>query len=160
MRKTRQHTPQFDAFEGKVLLSTGIATPAVALHQQPAKRVILSGTLRGLPSGLTDSRGFSVTSFQVGGHVGSIGNVSGTFKLADSLIPIGRLPDLSNASLILANQKGSVVLMISASQKNHYRFKVLGGTGSDARAFGSGSVKISSKHNSFDFFIKLHSTGR
>jgi hypothetical protein len=159
MLKTRRHTPQFDALEGKVLLSTGMANPAAALHRQAAKRVVLNGTLHGLPSGSTGPQGYSVTSFQVGGNAGSMGNVGGAFELADSLIPIGRLPDLSNASLILANQKGSVVLMISASEKNHYRFKVLGGTGSDARTFGSGSVKISSNHDSFDFVIKLHSTG-
>lgn len=159
MRKTRRHTPQFDALEGKVLLSTGIANPAATLHRQPAKRVVLNGTLHGLPSGSTGPQGYSVSSFQVGGHAGSMGNVGGAFDLADGVIPIGRLPDLSNASLILANQKGSVVLMISASQKNHYRFKILGGTGSDARAFGSGSVKISSSHNSFDFDIKLRSVG-
>jgi len=85
-----------------------------------------------------------------------LGKVSGIFYLADTLIPIGKLPDLSNSWLILANQKGSVQLRIAASRTNHYRFNITSGTGSDAAATGSGSVTISSSQGSINFIIKLH----
>jgi len=158
MRKTRRHNPQFDALEGKTLLSAGIAARPAASHPHP-KHVVLNGILHGLPSGSTGPQGYSVTSFYVAGHAGSLGNVNGAFKLADPVIHLGSWPDLSNASLVLANQKGSVVLAISPSKYIHYRFKVVGGTGNDIRAFGSGTLKISSTANSFEFAIKLHSNG-
>lgn len=159
MLKTRRHTPQFDVLEGKVLLSTGMADPAIARDGQVAKRVDLNGTLRGLPSGSTGTLGFTVTSFLVGGSVSKLGKVNGAVNLADKIIPFGMLPDLSSTALVLANQKGSVVLLISPSKTNRYRFSVVGGTGEDSGATGSGSLKISSGHNSFEFKITLHSTG-
>ncbi len=158
MRNTKRHAPQFDALEGKVLLSTGMARPATAAGTHP-KHVNLNGALYGLPSGSTGPEGYSVTSFYVAGHAGNLGNVNGAVELADHVIPIGGWPDLSNASLVLANAKGSVTLVISPSKFTHYRYKILGGTGSDARAYGSGTLKISSAANSFEFSIKLHSTG-
>ena len=159
MWKTKRHTPQFDSLEGKVLLSNAVARPAAALHRQAIKRIALNGTLDGLPSGSSGPQGYSVSSFFVSGHTGAMGNVNGTFQLANRVIPIGRWPDLSNARLVLANQKGTVVLKIAPSRRNHYHFKIQGGTGADARAAGSGSLKITSIRNSFDFIIKLHSGG-
>jgi hypothetical protein len=157
MLKTRQRLLQFDSLEGKVLLSTGMADPATTVHRDRAKRFLLNGALHGLPTGSPGPDGYSVTSFSAQGHVGSMGKVSGTFYLADTFIPIGKLPDLSNSWLILANQKGSVQLRIAASKTNHYRYKIISGTRSDASATGSGSVTISSGQGSINFIIKLHS---
>jgi len=157
MLKTRRHVLQFDSLEGKVLLSTGMADPATTVHREKVKRFLLNGALSGLPTGSPGPDGYSVTSFSAGGHAGSMGKVNGTFYLADTLIPIGKPPDLSNSWLILINQKGSVQLRIAASKKNDYRFNITSGTGSDAAVTGSGSVTISSSQGSINFIIKLHS---
>jgi hypothetical protein len=158
MLKTKRRLLQFDSLEGKVLLSTGMADPAMTLHRERAKRFLLDGALHGLPTGSPGPDGYSVTSFAVGGHVGSMGKVTGKFYLADTLIPIGKPPDLSNAWLILADQKGSVQLRIAASRTNHYRFTITSGTKSEASATGSGSVTISSGRGAINFIIRLHSS--
>jgi len=158
MFKTKRRLLQFDSLEGKILLSTGMADPATTVHRDRAKRFLLDGALHGLPTGSPGPDGYSVTTFSAGGHAGSMGKVSGTIYLADTLIPIGKPPDLSNAWLILANQKGSVQLRIAASKTNHYRFTVTSGTSSDASATGSGLLTISSSQGSINFIIKLQSS--
>jgi hypothetical protein len=155
MLKTRRYTPQFDALEGKLLLSTGSAHPAT--HRQPPKHIGLTGTLKGLPSGFVGPKGFTVTSFVVSGHAGSMGNVIGPVELADPIIRVGRLPDLSNARLILSNDNGSVVLELAVTKRNRHHFKIVGGTGKDVRAVGVGSAKVTSARNSFNFTFTLYS---
>lgn len=157
MTRARRRSLAFDSLEGKILLSTGMADPAATVFQHRRPRFHLNGTLLGLPSGTSGPDGYSVSSFSVGGHVASLGNAGGAFYLSDTFIPIGKLPDLSKASVVLANQNGSVHLTLQASRTHHYLFTIISGTGGYSRASGSGKLTISSSHNSLDFIIKLHS---
>ena len=59
-----------------------------------------------------------------------MGTVHGSFSLADSFIPIGKLPDLAGASLTLENSKGTVQLAIAQTKKHDYKFTIVSGTGS------------------------------
>ena len=159
MANTRQRTLQFDSLEGKILLSTGMADPAATIYQHKAPRFHMNGNLYGLPSGTSGPDGYNVTAFPIGGHVASMGNVGGSFYLSDTFIPVGKLPDLSKATLILSNPNGSVHLTLDSSRTHHYRFTIISGTGDDTWASGSGKLTISSSRNSLDFKIKLQSKG-
>ena len=159
MANIRQRALQFDSLEGKILLSTGMADPAATVYQHKAPRFHMNGNLYGLPSGTSGPDGYSVTTFPIGGHVASMGNVVGAFYLSDTFIPIGKLPNLSKATLVLANQNGSVRLALNSSRTHHYRFTIISGTGNDTWASGTGKLAISSSHNSLDFKIKLQSKG-
>jgi hypothetical protein len=155
MARIRQHLLGFDLLEGKVLLSKGMADPAAIVHQQRALRFHLNGTIKGLPAGISVPDGYIVSSFFVNGHVASMGNVSGAFYIADTYIPIGKLPDLSKASLVLANQKGSVRIALNTSGSHHYKFTIMSGTGIYTYASGKGHLTISATRHSPDFIIKM-----
>jgi hypothetical protein len=159
MANTRQRTLQFDSLEGKILLSTGMADPAATIYQHKAPKFHLNGNLYGFPSGTSGPDGYNVTAFPIGGHVASMGNIGGSIYLSDTFVPIGKLPNLSKATLILFNQSGSVHLTLNASRSHHYRFTIISGTGDDTWASGSGRLTISSSHDSLDFKFKVQSKG-
>lgn len=158
MANTRRRTLQFDSLEGKVLLSTGMADPAATIYQHKASRFRMNGNLSGLPYGTSGPDGYSVTMFPVEGHVASMGNVGGSFYLTHTFVPVGKLPNLSKATLILGNQNGTVRLTLNSSRGHHYRFTIESGTGTDTFASGTGKLTISSSH-SLDFKIELQSKG-
>jgi hypothetical protein len=159
MVNTRRRALQFDCLEGKVLLSTGMADPAATVFQHKTRKFHMNGQLQGFPSGTSGPDGYSVNAFAVSGQIASLGNVGGSFFLSNTFIPIGKLPNLSKANLILSNQNGSVHVTLNASRTHHYRFTIVSGTGDDTWASGSGKLTISSRHNSLDFKIKLQSKG-
>jgi hypothetical protein len=157
MLKTKRRTLQFDSLEGKILLSTGIADPAASVHRQVAKRILLNGALYGIPSGTTGPEGINVSTFSVAGHTVSMGNVSGSFTLANTFVPIGKRPDLGNATLTLTSPKGSVQLAIAPSKTKLYHFTITSGTNHAAAATGSGTLRMSPTQGSIDFVIIVHS---
>jgi hypothetical protein len=157
MARTRQHVLEFDSLEGKVLLSTTIADPAATVFQQKAHHFRLDGTLYGIPSGTAVPNGFLVSSFIANGHVSSMGNVEVAFFLKHTYIPTGKLPNLSKASLVLINQKGTVNISLDATGSHHYKCTVMSGTGTYTFASGIGKVTISAGHKSPGFTIKLQS---
>jgi hypothetical protein len=157
MLKTKRRTLQFDSLEDKILLSTGMADPAATVKRDAVKRILLNGALYGIPTGSTGPEGFSVSTFSVGGHTASMGNVSGSFNLADPVVPLGKRPNLGNASLTLTNRKGSVHLTIAPSKTNLYHFTITSGTDHYATAIGSGTLSISPTQGSINFAIIVHS---
>ena len=159
MANSRRRALQFDSLEGKVLLSTGMTDPAATIYQHKTPRFHMNGNLYGLPSGTSGPDGYSVTAFAVGGHIASMGNVVGSFYLTNTFIPIGKLPNLSKATMFLSNQSGSVHVTLDSSRTHNYRFTIISGTGDDTWASGTGKLTISSTHNSLDFKIKLQSKG-
>lgn len=160
MLNVTRYTPRFDCLESKVLLSDGLPRPATAVQQSVVRHFALSGTVGGLPWGTAGDGGYRVVSFLVEGRAGTMGKVSGSFALANTFVPSGKLPDLADSTLLLANRKGGVDLTIQASKANRYTFKVAAGSGAYISAFGSGTVTIKASPNpsSLDFIIKLHST--
>jgi hypothetical protein len=157
MLKTKRRTLQFDCLEGKVLLSTGMADPAATVRRDVVKRLLLDGALYGIPSGTTGPEGYTVSTFSVVGHTASTGKVSGSFNLADSFVPIGKLPNLGDASLTLTDLKGSVQLTIAPSKTDLYRFTITSGTNHYADATGSGTLMIAPTQGTINFVIMLHS---
>jgi hypothetical protein len=160
MSKTSRRTLEFESLEGKVLLSSGMANPATSVFKHKTLRFHLNGNIAGVPSGTVGASGYLVSSFPMAGHVASMGNVSGAFYLMHTFVRFGKLPDLSKSSLVLANQKGSVAIALSASGSRHYNFKIMSGTGTYTFASGSGTLKISASSNSLDFIIKMQSSSR
>jgi hypothetical protein len=157
MLKTKRRSLQFDSLEGKILLSTGIADPAATVKRDVIKRFLLNGALYGIPTGSTGPEGYNVSSFSVGGHTASMGNVNGSFNLANTFVPIGTRPDLGNASLTLTNGKGSVQLAIAPSKTKLYHFTIISGTNHYAAATGSGTLTISPTQGSINFVVMVHS---
>jgi hypothetical protein len=157
MSKTTRRTLEFESLEGKVLLSSGIAIPATSVFKYKALRFHLNGSVAGIPSGTVGPSGYLVRSFPLAGRVASMGVVSGGFYLTHTFVRFGKLPDLSKASLVLANQKGSVAIALNASGSRHYKFKIMSGTGTYTFASGSGTLAISASRNSLDFIIKMQS---
>ena len=86
-RRTRR--PAFESLEGKILLSTGMADPALAVHRAKVQRFSLNGTLKGIPFGTIQQAGIFVTAFFVTGSPRSMGKVSGSLNLADPLLSPG-----------------------------------------------------------------------
>lgn len=158
MLKTKCHLLQFDCLEGKLLLSTGTADPAVTKHHDTIKRFVMTGSLSGLPNGSPGVAGYTETSFPVAGHLASMGSVNGSFSLADPFIPIGKLPNLTGASLTLENSKGTVRLAIAQAKKHKYKFTIVSATDSYAKVSGSGTVTISSIQSDLDLVVKMQST--
>jgi hypothetical protein len=156
MSKTTRRALQFDSLEGKILLSTGMGDPAAAVYRQKTVRFNLSGTISGTPSGVAGPDGYVISSFPVSGHVASMGNVSGAFYLQYTFVGYGKTPDLSKAVLVLANQKGSVHISLSASGSRHHTFMVMSGTGTYTYASGKGHLEISASGHSLAFVIKFH----
>jgi hypothetical protein len=158
MLKTKRRLLQFDSLEGKVLLSAGMANPAAIKHHDTVKPFVMTGSLSGLPNGSPGVAGYTETSFPVAGHLASMGRVNGSFSLADPFIPIGKLPDLAGASLTLENSKGTVQLAIAQAKKHKYKFTVVSGTDSYAKASGSGTMAISSIQSNLNLVVKMQST--
>jgi hypothetical protein len=157
MLKSRRRSLQFDSLEGKVLLSAGMADPAVTVHRHVSKAFTLNGSVHGLPTGSFVSQGLDVSSFLVSGQLGSMGKVGGTFLLSDRLVPHGKLPDLSNSLLILTDKKGSLLLGINPSHTNHYSFAIIGVTTGFISVTGTGSLAIAPNPHSDTLAITLHS---
>jgi hypothetical protein len=160
MSRTTRRTLTFDAMEGRVLLSTGMADPAAAVHRDKAQisHVMLNGTLVGIPFGTVGPSGITVTSFNLTGKAKSMGKVSASLALNDTLIAPGGPPKLSNATLTLSNAKGSVQIKMAASPSNRYVFIVTAGSGNFASAYGSGTAVISYKQHKHEYQITLHSS--
>ena len=158
MLKTKRRLLQFDSLEGKVLLSAGMTNPATTEHHDTVKPFVMTGLLSGLPNGSPGVAGYTETSFPVAGHLASMGRVNGSFSLADPFIPIGKLPDLAGASLTLENSKGTIQLAIAQAKKHKYKFTVVSGTDSYAKASGSGTMAISSIQSNLNLVVKMQST--
>jgi hypothetical protein len=158
MLKTKRRLLHFDSLEGKLLLSAGMADPAVTKHHDTVKPFVMTGSLSGLPSGSPGVTGYTETSFPVAGHLASMKKVNGSFNLADPFIPIGKLPDLAGASLTLENSKGTVQLAIAQAKKHKYKFTIISGTDSYAKASGSGMMAISSIQSNLNLVVKIQST--
>ena len=66
MSRTTRRTLAFDAMEGRVLLSSGMADPAAVVHRAPAQvpgqpaQFLLNGTLKGIPFGTVGPDGITV----------------------------------------------------------------------------------------------------
>jgi hypothetical protein len=157
MLRSHRRVLQFDSLEGKALLSVGLADPAVAVHRATVRKFVLNGTLHGLPSGSAGSDGYTISSFSLTGHLGSMGNVRGTFLLDDTFVPIGKLPDLNNSLLIVTNQKGSLLLSIEAKKINRYRFDIVAVTSRYESVSGAGSLVVSSSRGSLDLSLTFRS---
>src|SRR5213592_2341187 len=114
MPKTTRRTLGFDSLEDKVLLSTGMADPATT------RGLYLKGVLTGVYNPNGSPNGVVVSTFTVKGSAGSMGKVKGTLALAKPLTPGGK-PDLSAATLTLANRQGRVQLSIGTSSAKYYQ---------------------------------------
>jgi hypothetical protein len=157
-----------------VLLSTGVATKSTVVQsdQLQGLHLELNGTLHGnktvliLDTGAPLSAdsgiiGGSISYFDTSGRVTSLGKVSGSFgpnKATD--FAAGTVPNLSNLTLELANHAGSVRLTLAPSATNRYQYKVTGGAGGYADAYGSGSLTITLRSGSNDYLLALKSTKR
>ena len=114
MSRTTRRTLAFDAMEGRVLLSAGMADPAKVVHlaalahrsRARVPRFLLNGTLRGIPFGTVGPDGINVESFTLVGKAQSMGKVAGSLALTNTTISPGKKPDLSNATLIVSNLQG------------------------------------------------------
>jgi hypothetical protein len=160
MSRTTRRTLSFDAMEGRVLLSSGMADPAAVVHRAKAvlRNVMLNGTVKGIPFGSVGQDGITVSSFNLSGKTKSMGKVSGSLGLVDKLIAPGGPPDLSNATVTLANARGSVQIKMAASPSNRYIFIVTSGSGAFASAYGSGTAVISYKPRLHEYQIALRSS--
>jgi hypothetical protein len=166
MSRTTRRTLTFDAIEGRILLSAGLGHPAAvahpAAHVERAKvktgPVVLNGKLMGIPFGTVSQAGITVSTFNLGGKVQSMGKVAASLALTDKLIAPGKQPDLGNATLTLANGRGSVQVKTASSPSNRYIFIVTGGTGAYASGYGSGTAVISYNQRMHEYQIALHSS--
>jgi hypothetical protein len=171
MFRMNRPRPGFDWFETDSLLSTGLATVSRSAHLEtaPVHTLELNGTLHGnktvlsLDAGLSapghsDGANGTLSYFDTSGRLSTLGKVSGSFgpnEATDS--PIGHLPNLSNLTLELSNHAGSVQLTLSPSSTSHYQFRVSGGTGSYAAAYGSGSLSITFRASANEYLLRLTS---
>lgn len=160
MSKSKRHLPHVDFLEEKVLLSTGATNASAHKHHKSTKPFVLTGSVSGLPNGSPGVTGYTESSFPVSGHVASMEAVSGSLRLADLFIPIGKLPNLAGGSLVLQDSKGAVDLAIAQAKNHKYKFKVISGTAKFALATGSGTMMISSVQSNLNLVIKLQSTHR
>lgn len=160
MIRSRRAVLQMDCLESKVLLSTGLADPARAVHLHMVRRFDSSGRLDGSPSGISSPGGYTITTFNVYGQVNSMGRVGGAFLLADTFVPLRKLPNLSNAQLVLVGHKSEVVLQLAAkpTHANVYHYKMVAGSGDFATAFGAGVLTIRANPGSLDLSVRLHPT--
>jgi hypothetical protein len=160
MLKTTKRSLSFDSLEGIVLLSHGLADPALSVHQDVVLHFHLDGALNGLPLGSMHQGGYSVSTFLVEGHAGSMHRVTGFFDLADPVIPSGKKPNLTNATLTLANKQGSVMLAMRWWKRSLYHFTIVSGTDKYTGVSGSGDVSVlsTSDQASMDFLIRLRTT--
>ncbi len=160
MIRSKRAVLQMECLESKVLLSTGMADPARAVHMSMVRRFDSGGRLEGTPNGVSSPHGYTIATFDVFGNVKSMGPVSGEFLLADSFVPHRKLPNLSNAKLILSGHINSVELQLAASPShaNVYHYKMVAGTGAFQTAFGAGVLTIRATPGSLNLTIRLHET--
>ena len=98
----------------------------------------------------------SLSYFDTSGRLSTLGKVSGSFGPNEATdVASGQLPNLSNLTLELSNHAGSVQLTLSPSSTNDYRFRVSGGTGSYAAAYGSGVLTITFRRSSNEYLLRL-----
>src|SRR5262249_1038963 len=142
MSRTVRRILGFDSLEGKVLLSSGMADPAAAVHVAKVRRFLLNGTVSGLPYGSIHQDGLLLSTFALTGKAQSMGKVTGSLNLANAMITHGKMPDLSAATITLSNSHGSIQLTMASSPSRRYIFVVTDGTGSYATASGSGTAVI------------------
>jgi hypothetical protein len=137
-----------------------IAHPAAHVERAKVKTgpVVLNGMLMGIPFGTISQAGITVSTFNLGGKLQSVGKVAASLTLTDNLIAPGKQPDLSNATLTLANGRGGVQVKMASSPSNRYIFIVTGGTGAYALAYGSGTAIISYNQRMHEYQIALHSS--
>ena len=169
MTRTSRRTLAFESMEGRVLLSTGMAHPgthpfahahpAAAVHRAKVQmgHVMLNGSLRGIPIGAVGQDGIVVSSFAMKGKTQSLGRVTASLALSDTLIAPGKQPDLSNATLTLANPRGSVQIKMASSPSNRSIFIVMSGTGAYSSAYGSGVAVIWYNQRMHQYQIGLRS---
>lgn len=160
MLKTHRRSLHFDSLEGKVLLSIGVADPAATVHRSTAKRFVLNGSVQGLPTGKFGPNGLDVSSFDVSGHLGSMGKVTGFFLLSDKVVTRGAMPDLTNSLLVLTNSEGSVLLGIKPTTKHRYSFQIIGVTKNYITVSGSGLLTVAPSPVTANLVITLHSAGK
>jgi hypothetical protein len=160
MSRTTRRTPTFDAMEGRVLLSSGLGDPAAQVHRSEvsAGHFKLNGTLVGIPYGRVGQDGIVVTAFPLSGRTKSMGRVTGSLSLTDTIIEPGRQPDLGNATLTLTNAKGTVQIKAATSPSNRHVFIVTYGSGAYASVYGSGTAVITFNRRMHEYKIALHST--
>ena len=169
MFRMNRHRPGFDTLESAVRLSRGTATVARSPHvdARAGVHLELNGTLHGNKTILrvdarvpaaADSQVVSGTLsyFDTSGRLSTLGKVSGSFGPNEATdVAAGELPNLSKLTLELSNHAGSVQLILAPSATNDYRFKVSGGTGSYAAAYGSGSLVITFRQRSNEYLLRL-----
>jgi hypothetical protein len=160
MPRTTRRTLAFDAMEGRVLLSTGMAHRAVAADRAKASvsNFELTGVLRGIPFGTVGPDGINVSSFTLAGRTKSMGKVAGSLTLNDTVIAPGEKPDLGNATMTLSNMRGSVQLKMDASPSNRYIYIVSAGTGVYSSIYGSGAAVITYNQRLHEYQVVLHSS--
>lgn len=166
MSRPTRRTPTFEAMEGRLLLSSVPGHRAevdrraatVRRAEDQLTRVVLTGTLMGIPFGTAGQNGITVSSFPMKGKTQTMGKVSASIALTDAIIAPGKQPDLSNATLTLSNARGSVELKTAASPSTRYIFIVTGGTGPYASAYGSGTAVISYNRRMHEYQVALHSS--
>src|SRR5690242_753205 len=168
MSRTVRRALAFDAMEGRVLLSDGMGHPAAHAHRAAIVQVhrakaavspiLLKGTLVGIPFGTVTRDGIAVSSFPLKGKVPTMGRVTGSLLLTDTIIAPGRKPDLSNATLNISSRRGGVQLKTAAAPGNRYVFIVTGGSGAYASAYGSGTAVISYNQRMHEYQIVLRSS--
>lgn len=160
MTRSKRVVPRMECMESKVLLSTGLADPARAVHMSVVHRFDSGGRLEGAPSVISSPGGYTIETFNVYGHIKSMGSVSGGFLLADAFVPARKLPNLSNAKLVLFGHKNTVELQLagSPSHTNVYHYKMVAGTGEFKTAFGTGVLTIRATPASLGVTIRLRAT--
>jgi hypothetical protein len=171
MFRTNRSQPGVDTLERTAVLSDGVADPSSAWQRDTVQglHLELNGTLHANKTNLmldtraplaADSRiiGTTIAYFDTSGRLSLMGKVSGSFgpnKATDTAV--GRLPNLSNLTLDLSNRTGSVQLTLAPSMTDLYQFKIAGGTGSYAAAYGSGSLTVSFREGSNEYLLVLRS---
>ena len=168
MNRTARRTPAFDAMEGRLLLSAGMPQArrhpdrAAMVHRAEAQitHIMLNGVISGIPNGTVGQDGIHVSAFLLSGQVRTLNHVSASLALTDTVIAPGHPPNLSNATLTLANSKGSVQLKTAAGPSNRYIFIVTGGTGPYASAYGSGILAIRYNQSLHEYQVGIQSAKR
>ncbi len=168
MSRTVRRALAFDAMEGRVLLSSGMGHPAAVAHRAAVaevhrakaavSHVLLNGVVVGIPFGTVTQDGIAVSSFPVKGKLLSMGRVTGSLLLTNTIIAPGKQPDLSNATLNLSGPRGGLQIKTAAAPGTRYIFIVTAGSGAYASAYGSGTAVISYNQRMHEYQISLRSS--
>jgi hypothetical protein len=162
MSRTTRRTPTFETIEGRVLLSSGMRDPAAHVHRSLARtgHFMLNGAVVGIPLGTVGQGGIVVSAFPMAGRAKSMGKVTGSLQLIPDVIAPGALPNLDNATLTLANARGSVQLRMASSPSNRHVFVLTCGSGAYASVFGSGTAIMTYDRRLHEYRIALRSAIR